>query len=397
MDRPDTEHRSHIPVKITSSSDDLPHFLKAVGQASALKIEERLGDGFVRLHVAEAERRQAKQDIRSLEDALIELLRNSRDAHASQIFVASSKEGTCRKITVLDDGDGIPKHLHQRVFEARVTSKLTSIREDSWGIHGRGMALFSIHENVDSIGIVASGEDLGTALALSVSTEKLSERSDQSSWPTLKESQLFGPHNLIRVCCEFVLEKDTQTDVFYGSPAEIIAAVRAYHRPSQEMSSYLFVDDLSDIAVLDRLLIAVDAAELADTAACLGLLISERTAHRILAKEITPAPSAMVYLRKAALARSLPNRASRAAPVELPSAAKTSSNIANDPYEIAQELLADQRKLHMSQEELEHFSAACVRAFKPLADRYYLQVSASPQISLRGHTITLRFSLEELE
>ena len=80
--------------------------------------------GFVRLRSSEAERRQAAQDIRSSEDIIIEMLRNARDAHASNIFVACTREGSTRRIVMIDDGDGVPKHLQRTVFEPRVTSKL---------------------------------------------------------------------------------------------------------------------------------------------------------------------------------------------------------------------------------------------------------------------------------
>ena len=112
-----------------------------MGGERALRVEESLGAGYVRLRVAEAERRQAKHDIRSVEDIVIELLRNSRDAGARHIYVATSKEGALRTITILDDGQGIPKDMQEKIFEARVTSKLESMHMDRWGIHGRGMAL----------------------------------------------------------------------------------------------------------------------------------------------------------------------------------------------------------------------------------------------------------------
>ncbi len=58
-----------------------------------LRVEENLGQGFVRLRVAEAERRQAKHDIQHVEDIVIEMLRNARDARATSMYVATSKEG----------------------------------------------------------------------------------------------------------------------------------------------------------------------------------------------------------------------------------------------------------------------------------------------------------------
>lgn len=113
---------------------DLSQFLDEVCKDSRLRVEEDLGCGFVRLKSAEAERRQAAQDIRCVEDALIEMLRNSRDAGAKNIFVATckhenskhenAKHENIREIVVIDDGCGVPEHLTSAIFDARVTSKL---------------------------------------------------------------------------------------------------------------------------------------------------------------------------------------------------------------------------------------------------------------------------------
>lgn len=119
----------------------LADFVSDVLGSSAIRVEENLGDGYVRLVVDEAERRQARHDIRCVEDVVIEMLRNARDAGASQIFVATSRSGDERRLVMLDDGCGIPDELQEKVFEARVTSKLDTVHEDRWGIHGRGMAL----------------------------------------------------------------------------------------------------------------------------------------------------------------------------------------------------------------------------------------------------------------
>ena len=111
------------------SPANLMDFVASMGGERKLRVEENLGAGFVRLRVAEAERRQAKHDIRCAEDAVVELLRNSRDAGAQRIFVATSRTGDLRTITVLDDG-GLHAHgplggawarhgavLHQRECE----------------------------------------------------------------------------------------------------------------------------------------------------------------------------------------------------------------------------------------------------------------------------------------
>src|SRR5512133_2156879 len=97
-----------------TSNDELLNFVSSVSGETYLKVEETLGDGYVRLRVSEAERRQAKHDIRSVEDVVVELLRNSRDAHARRVFLATGREGDLRTLTFLDDGVGVPVHMHER-------------------------------------------------------------------------------------------------------------------------------------------------------------------------------------------------------------------------------------------------------------------------------------------
>ena len=134
---------------MTDDANTLIDFVSSVSGDAYLKVEESLGDGFVRLRISEAERRQAKHDIRSFEDVVVELLRNSRDAHARRIFIASSTRGRHAHA----DGDRrrcrrAGRTCTTRIFEPRVTSKLETMVMDRWGVHGRGMALFSVRENV---------------------------------------------------------------------------------------------------------------------------------------------------------------------------------------------------------------------------------------------------------
>ena len=121
-------------------TDSLPSFIEQVTGDSHLRVESDLGGGFVRLLSSEAERRQAKQDIRSVEDIVIEMLRNSRDAGAHLIFVSTAREGSLRRLTIIDDGQGIPASVQEAIFEPRVTNKLDTGHMDRWGMHGRGMA-----------------------------------------------------------------------------------------------------------------------------------------------------------------------------------------------------------------------------------------------------------------
>lgn len=352
----------------------LADFVATVSGDRALRVEENFGDGFVRLRVGEAERRQAKHDIRCVEDAVIEMLRNARDASSRTILVATTREGAQRSVVMLDDGCGIPLSMQDRVFDARVTSKLDSVHMDRWGIHGRGMALYSIRENATSARVMASAPGLGTAMRVDFDATELVERKDQSTWPTVGKDEegeplLRGPHNIIRTCCEFALDQRGVCDVYLGSPAEVLATVRQLTASSPNDSRLLFVDDVSEVAVLERASVAGDARELADIAAGLGLSISERTAHRILAGQIRPLRSIAARITHHANSR--------------------------DAGASEIDLLRDRRGLRISGDDSEEFSRMLERDFDYIAQRYYLSLSREPRIRVSHDKITVTFELEK--
>ncbi|MBM6775277.1 ATP-binding protein [Olsenella profusa] len=357
------------------AGNDLVSFVSTMGGERALRVEENLGEGYVRLRVAEAERRQAKHDIRCVEDAVIEMLRNARDAGARHIYVATAREGDLRTTTMLDDGSGVPADMQERIFEARVTSKLDSVHMDRWGIHGRGMALFSVRENAVSAEVVSSAPGKGTSIRVVTDARALPERADQSSWPTVEAGEdgalacVRGPHNIVRTCCEFALEERASCEVYLGSPAEIAATARARAAQSVDGSELLFIDSLEDLPVLERLRAAADASELREQAAALGLEMSERTAHRIVSGQIRPLRSVVARLTH------------RASPH------------AGAPREV--DLARDRRGLRVSSEDLDEFSRAMERDFSLLADRYYLSLSADPKVRVGRGKITVTFDLEE--
>ena len=359
---------------MTGASDDLLSFVSSMGGERSLRIEESLGGGYVRLRVAEAERRQAKHDIRCVEDAVIELLRNSRDAGARHIYVATTREGDLRTTTVLDDGAGIPAGMHERVFEARVTSKLDSIHMDRWGVHGRGMALYSISENAVSAEVCSSSPGKGASIRVVTDATRLSERSDQSTWPTLEAGDdgqarcARGPHNIIRTCCEFALEERSSCEVYLGSPAEVVATARARAVSSVDASQLLFLDSLDELPVLERLRAAADARELREQAASLGLEMSERTAHRIVSGEVKPLPSISARLTR--------RPGETTAPREV-------------------DLSRDRRSLKISRDDLEEFARSVERAFSPLSERYYLTLLSDPRVSVGRGRITVTLQLDE--
>jgi Histidine kinase-, DNA gyrase B-, and HSP90-like ATPase len=268
-----------------SGERELIDFVSSITDSARLRIEENLPHGFVRLKVAEAERRQAQHDIRSVEDIITELVRNSRDAGARHVLVGFQKEqGRFRKITVLDDGCGIPEDMHQLVFEPRVTSKSEDFEEDRYGVHGRGMALFSICSRTDSASIVSSVPGLGTAIAMTVDTEKVPERSDQATLPQLEtvdgvENVGTGPHNVPRILLEMSVDSP-EVSFFLGSNAEVLATARYLDKVRGRHATGAIWSDLAPISEARNL---VQVAEVR-----LGLPVSERNAYRIMGEEIKP-------------------------------------------------------------------------------------------------------------
>ena len=260
-------------------------FVSSITDAARFRIEENLPHGFVRLKVAEAERRQAQHDIRSVEDIVTELVRNSRDAGARNVLIGFQKEqGRYRRVTVIDDGCGIPDDMHNLVFEPRVTSRSENFDMDRFGVHGRGMALFSIRSRTENAAIVSSLPDRGTAITLTVDTEKVTERSDQATLPLMEVTDGTvdvgpGPHNVPRVLLEISVDSPG-LDVYLGSFSEILATARYLDSKKSRHASGAIWFGLSPTS---------DAGTLADMAETrLGLPVSERNAYRILGGEITP-------------------------------------------------------------------------------------------------------------
>ncbi len=361
---------------MAGSDNSLIGFVASMGGERNLRVEENLGEGYVRLRVAEAERRQAKHDIRCAEDIVIEMLRNSRDAGAKHIYVATAREGDLRTITILDDGSGVPEDMQTRIFEARVTSKLESVHMDRWGVHGRGMALYSVKENTESAEVVSSAPGRGSSIRVVTDATKLAERVDQSSWPTTgidDNGALIcerGPHNIIRTCCEFAIEERSSCEVYFGSPSEIAATARARAPRTVDATDLMFIDDISELPVLERLRAAADASELHRVATSLGLDMSERTAHRIVSGQIKPQRNIVARLTH-----------------------RSGGKVGRPEVDLGR----DQRGLKLSKDDAKDFSREMERAFSMLADRYYLTLSDMPKVRMGKGKITVTFEIEQAD
>lgn len=353
--------------------DSLIDFVAAISGDSYLKVEEDLGGGYVRLRVSEAERRQAKHDIRRVEDVIVELLRNARDAHSQRIFVSSHREGEQRTLTVIDDGIGIPTELKERIFEPRVTSKLDTMVMDRWGVHGRGMALFSVKSNVATARVAASESHRGTSVTVTADTVDLPERADQSTRPVLERTEegslraARGPHNIIRSVAEFALEYPG-VDVYLGTPTEILATLWSIGRESLGANDPLSVADLSRLPLWQRPAAASDAEELSDLAQELAIPISERTAHRILAGQIAGLAPLVADMLK-----------------DSPHAAE----------EQPPDIYRDRRGLKIHHSDISAFGRDLTAAFDSLAEKYYLHLVGEPRITVGKDELRVRFVVEK--
>ncbi len=205
--------------------------------------------------------------------------------------MASRREkGRWRRLTVLDEGSGIPRPVQARIFESRVTSKVDEVLTDSHGIHGRGMALFSIRRAVESIELVRSGEGRGTIFKVLVDLHRLPERKDQSTWPTisLEDGAMVatGPHNVLRSLVELTFDESAPS-IYLGSNAEVLATLFAHSRELARRGR----DGRSTRDVPSGRTCTPSARERSwpiTPPSPLGLEVSERNAFRILEEDIGP-------------------------------------------------------------------------------------------------------------
>lgn len=367
--RPSADQHAH---EEQNSSSSLLGFIQSVAGESHVRVEENLGNGYVRLRSSEAERRQAKHDIRCVEDIIIELLRNSRDAQATSIFLATNKEGEERTITIIDNGRGIPEHMYEMVFEPRVTSKLDTMSMDRWGVHGRGMALFSIKSNSTSAKVLDSAENMGTAIQVKVDTELLSEIKDQSTAPDIERDEngdlvvVKGPRNINRKVAEFAIDTRHQVDVYLGSPAEIASTLIDYGDHEASPKDLLFNDDVSVLPICQRLASCGSATELLERCNKLGLRISERTAYRVMHGQI---PGLKPYL-------------------SILTSKKSSSSQRVDIFK-------DSRVLKIDKDDIAAFSRKLESAFEELASQYYVSLAEEPKIKIGKDSIKVTFPIEK--
>ncbi len=359
------------------SKETLTEFLESIGKESRLRVETDLGDGFVRLRSSEAERRQAAQDIRSSEDIVIELLRNSRDAGAHTIFLALQKDEDERRMVCIDDGGGIEPEHHQHIFEPRVTSKLDTAHQDKWGMHGRGMALYSISVNSKEAAIITSAPAMGTSIGVTTELSKLPEKTDQSTFPVFEEQEsgafaMRGPKNIIRTAAEFSLEERNLCTLYCGSMVEIAATLYHYALATTSAALRAFTEDSSTVPLIKRLALAATPEDLANEAHKLGLELSDRSARRILNKEIKPLDPLLERLRTEGFKATTAKKKARSVKP------------------------GNHRRIHLSENDKDELSRDIQRLFSSYASRYFLDPDVEVEIKTTADALIITVPTQEI-
>jgi hypothetical protein len=224
-----------------------------------------LGAGFARLTGVEGARRGPSR-ITHVEDALLELLRNARDAGATRVYVASTlKAKRYRTLTVIDDGHGIPESHRDLILEPGVTTRhldpVTEPEDPLATPHGAGLSLHQIRtKSLDTRVLSASNP---TSIQATFDTHYLPERYLQSTTRPSKTNL----RATVQSFAEATNRHGHQLDAYYGPPARILATLvhsRIIHRHRESTG-------------------------LRGVGAELGLDLSTRSVQRVLSGEVRPA------------------------------------------------------------------------------------------------------------
>jgi hypothetical protein len=183
-----------------------------------------LGAGFARLSGVEGLRRSPGR-LRSVEDALFELLRNSRDAGARNVYVASSLGARrYRHLVVIDDGSGIPETHKHLVFEPGVTTRHLNPIPEAPALelpraqdtpHGAGLSLYHVKNAALSAEVLSASSP--TVIKVVFDTRSLPETRLQTN---ARPSKTNLPATLTRFLAE---SAPNPPRLYHASPSRILS------------------------------------------------------------------------------------------------------------------------------------------------------------------------------
>ena len=239
-----------------------------------------LGAGFARLLGAEGLRRTPGR-LRYVEDALFELLRNSRDAGARNVYVATSLSARrYRQLVVIDDGCGIPETHKHLVFEPGVTSRHLDpvpegpIQDPSHdNPHGAGLSLYHVKNAALSAEVLSASSP--TAIKVVFDTRSLPEKHLQSSARPAKTNL---PATLIKFAAD---SNPNSPRLYYASPARILARLLE--------KRIILRDEQNGVKKNNG-----EGWRVREAAVLLGMEVSLRTVQRVLARQIPAAEEVAV-------------------------------------------------------------------------------------------------------
>ena len=260
-----------------------------------------LGGGFARLAGAEGLRRSPTR-LRCVEDALFELLRNSRDAGAHNICVASTlRARRYRQLVVIDDGRGIPETHKHLVFEPGVTTRHLDPVPDAGSHgspdstpHGGGLSLYHIRNAALSAEVLSASSP--TTIKIVFDTHNFPEKSLQSR---TRPSKTNLPATLVRFAARTA---PNGPRLYHASPARILVRLLENH----------IIQRSGDGAT-------GEARRLQEAAVHLGLEVSLRTVHRVVAGEIPAAEEVRSEVQSGVTSEP---------PIDRPAAGRTHSRVA---------------------------------------------------------------------
>ena len=228
-----------------------------------------LGGGFVRLMGTEGSRRSPSR-INTVEDALHELLRNSFEAGAGNIYVATTlRRRRYRTLTVIDDGRGVPEPFGAFIFEPGVTSRHLDPTPD----HGAGLSLYHLKNFSLSAEVLHTSSP--TSIRATFDTKTLPERSLQSGSRHSKT-------NLLATIQNFLLQRppENRLNIYLAPPARILTTIITQKQNHTiQIREGLGLGNGVDSG-------PVTAQSVKREAEGIGLEVSIRTAQRILSGRI---------------------------------------------------------------------------------------------------------------